>query len=93
MSSLFPTYAKWNVHVKQGKGATLIDDSGKKYIDFVAGIGVCNLGHCHPNVISAVKQQLDQLWHASNLFQLEGQEQVATKLAEESAGDLVFFLQ
>ena len=91
MSALFPNYARWDVKAKKGFGSTLVDENGKEYLDFIAGIAVCNLGHCHPKVNAAVEQQLGTLWHASNLFQLEGQERVAELLASHSAGDYVFF--
>ncbi len=91
MSALFPTYARWDVTVKQGNGAILTDDQGKDYLDFVSGIAVCNLGHCHPKVNEAVEKQLQTLWHVSNLFQIEGQERVAKLLTEHSVGDYVFF--
>lgn len=91
MSALFPTYARWEVKAKQGFGSMLIDEDGTEYLDFIAGIAVCNLGHCHPKVQAAVEKQLGTLWHASNLFQLDGQERVAQLLADHSAGDYVFF--
>lgn len=91
MSYLFPTYNKWPIKVKEGHGTMLIDDEGKSYLDFVAGIAVCNLGHCHPDVNKAVKAQLDKICHVSNLFHIEGQEEVANQLATHSCGDAVFF--
>ena len=91
MSSLFPTYAKWEITVKEAKGTTLVDINGKTYLDFVAGIAVCNLGHSHDKVNEALKQQIDKVWHVSNLFQIEGQEKVASLLTEYSSGDCVFF--
>ncbi|MFN7251775.1 MAG: acetylornithine transaminase [Anaerobacillus sp.] len=91
MSSLFPTYNKWPITVQEAKGTTLIDNNGKRYLDFVAGIAVCNLGHCHPDVNEAIKNQLDKVVHVSNLFNIEGQEKVANKLVAHSSGDAVFF--
>ncbi|MFC0557716.1 acetylornithine transaminase [Halalkalibacter alkalisediminis] len=91
MSALFPTYARWNIKPEKGIGSTLIDESGKEFLDFISGIAVCNLGHCHPKVTEAVKNQLDQLWHVSNLFQIKGQEKVAQLLVDHSVGDYVFF--
>ncbi|TSB46147.1 acetylornithine transaminase [Alkalicoccobacillus porphyridii] len=91
MSSLFPTYQRWELSAKSGKGATLKDTNGATYLDFVGGIAVCNLGHCHPKVIEALTTQAESLWHVSNLFQIEGQEQAAAMLAEQSSGDYVFF--
>lgn len=91
MSALFPTYARWDVTPKEGSGSVLIDEEGKKYLDFVSGIAVCNLGHCHPKVNEAVSKQLNMLWHSSNLFQIPAQERVAKLIAENSVGDYVFF--
>ncbi|MEY8751630.1 acetylornithine transaminase [Alkalicoccobacillus gibsonii] len=91
MSSLFPTYQRWDVHVKSGKGTTLVDTNDKEYLDFIGGIAVCNLGHCHPTIVDALKKQAEQLWHVSNLFEIDGQEQAASVLAENSSGDYVFF--
>ncbi|MDQ0207934.1 acetylornithine transaminase [Alkalicoccobacillus murimartini] len=91
MSSLFPTYQRWELSAKSAKGCTLVDTNGKEYLDFVGGIAVCNLGHCHPNVVDALVKQAETLWHVSNLFQIEGQEKAASVLAEQSSGDYVFF--
>ncbi|MET3507760.1 acetylornithine transaminase [Halalkalibacter oceani] len=91
MSALFPTYARWDVTAVKGEGATLTDKDGKQYLDFIAGIAVCNLGHCHPKVNAALEKQLHSLWHVSNLFQIEGQERVAQLLVDHSVGDYVFF--
>lgn len=91
MSYLFPTYNKWPITVKEAEGTTLIDDQGKSYLDFVAGIAVCNLGHCNPIVNEAVKEQLEKVLHVSNLFHIDGQEKVAQYLVENSSGDAVFF--
>ena len=91
LSYLFPTYNKWPVKVKEASGTTIVDDQGKKYLDFVAGIAVCNLGHCHPTVNEAIKNQLNKVSHVSNLFHIEGQEEVASLLVSHSSGDAVFF--
>ncbi|MBU8908342.1 acetylornithine transaminase [Desertibacillus haloalkaliphilus] len=91
MSSLFPTYARWEIAVEEANGSTIIDKNGKEYLDFISGIAVCNLGHCHPKVTTAVQEQLKKVWHVSNLFEIEGQERVAALLTEHSSGDYVFF--
>ncbi|WP_100330209.1 acetylornithine transaminase [Bacillus xiapuensis] len=91
MSHLFPTYKRWDVTPQAAKGAWLTDVSGRKYLDFTSGIGVCNLGHVNDQVKAAVEQQLNQFWHTSNLFQSELQEEVAKQLADASGLDLVFF--
>lgn len=91
MSSLLPTYKRFEVHVKEAFGTKVIDVNGKEYLDFGSGIGVCNLGHRHPEVQRAVEEQLNQYWHVSNLYHIPIQEDVAKMLVENSAGDYVFF--
>ncbi|XZA52983.1 acetylornithine transaminase [Bacillus amyloliquefaciens] len=91
MSSLFQTYSRWPIDIKKAKGTIAEDENGKTYLDFIQGIAVSNLGHCHDAVTEAVKEQLDSVWHVSNLFENDLQEKAATKLAGHSAGDLVFF--
>ncbi|PGV52203.1 acetylornithine transaminase [Bacillus sp. AFS037270] len=91
MSYLFPTYARWEIEPESASGSTLTDKNGKKYLDFTSGIGVCILGHRPNNVEEAVRKQLKQFWHVSNLFQSENQETAAKKLAEAAGLDRVFF--
>lgn len=91
MSHLFPTYAKWEIEPESAKDSYLYSKDGKKYLDFTSGIGVCNLGHCSDVVKEAIRQQLDQYWHVSNLFKMDGQEKAAKLLAEAAEMDLVFF--
>ncbi|GAA3322354.1 hypothetical protein GCM10020331_041910 [Ectobacillus funiculus] len=67
-SALFPNYKRWELEIVEGKGTKVIDANGTEYLDFVSGIAVCNLGHCHPAVVEAVQAQLQKLWHVSNLF-------------------------
>ncbi|MEC2077518.1 acetylornithine transaminase [Metabacillus fastidiosus] len=91
MSHLFPTYARWDFTVKEAKGAWLIDENDDKYLDFISGIAVCNLGHVDEDVKNAVEEQLQKVWHTSNLFKIPLQEEVAKRLVENSDGDAVFF--
>lgn len=91
MSRLFPIYNRWNVNIKSGQGTKVKDQDGKEYLDFISGIGVTGLGHCHPLVKDAVQKQLDEVWHVSNLFQIDGQEEAAGKLAEHSSGEAALF--
>ncbi|KKI93601.1 acetylornithine aminotransferase [Bacillus sp. SA1-12] len=91
MSYLFPTYARWNVTVKEAKGTWITDENGTKYLDFVSGIAVCNLGHANEEIIQAVNDQLAKYWHTSNMFHQPIQEDVAKVLVENSDGDAVFF--
>ncbi|NSL51484.1 acetylornithine transaminase [Calidifontibacillus erzurumensis] len=91
MSALFPNYARWDIEIVEGKGTKVIDKNGKEYLDFIAGIAVCNLGHRPPKVQKAIEEQLNKVWHVSNLFQASHQEGVAKLLTEHSVGDYVFF--
>ncbi|QBP40250.1 acetylornithine transaminase [Paenisporosarcina antarctica] len=91
MSSLFPTYQRFDIHVNEATGTQVIDEKGNTYLDFISGIAVCNLGHRHPEVQKAIEEQLNKVWHVSNLFHLSIQEEVAKKLTDYSNGDAVFF--
>lgn len=91
MSYLFPTYARWEVEVKEADGCYITDTNGKKYLDFTSGIGVCNLGHKNEKVKKAVEEQLNRFWHVSNLFQIKEQEIAAEKLAKAAGLAAVFF--
>jgi len=91
MSYLFPTYARWDVTIKEAKGSWVTDVNDIKYLDFISGIAVCNLGHANEEVTNAVQEQLTKFWHMSNLFHQPIQEEVAKLLVETSDGDAVFF--
>jgi len=91
MTHLFENYARWDVEIVSGSGANVKDSTGKEYLDFTSGIGVCNLGHCHPQVVEATANQLEKIWHTSNLFKSSLQEEVAEKLTSHSMGEYVFF--
>src|SRR5690606_32807159 len=88
---LFPTYQRYDVRAAKGEGAWLWDERGNRWLDFTAGLAVCNLGHCHPRVTAAVQKQLETLWHASNLFHIPLQEEVAGILTEASGLGAAFF--
>ena len=85
------TYKRLPIVLTRGEGCTLWDESGRAYLDFVAGIAVCNLGHAHPAVTRAVAEQAARLVHVSNLFYTEPQADVAALLVENSFADRVFF--
>lgn len=89
--SLFPTYNRFDVQVKEAKGTKVIATDGKMYLDFGSGIGVCNLGHRHPAVQEAVERQINQYWHVSNLYEQPIQQEVAALITKNSVGDFVFF--
>jgi acetylornithine/N-succinyldiaminopimelate aminotransferase len=91
MSYLFPTYNRLDIELVAGKGAKVKDSTGRSYLDFIAGIAVCNLGHSPVPVKKAVEEQLNKVWHVSNLFQISQQEQAAKLLALASGLDAVFF--
>jgi len=85
------TYKRFPIVIKKGKGCSLWDTEGKKYIDFVSGIAVCNLGHAHPKVSEALSKQADLLLHVSNLYYTEPQTELASLLTKNSFADRVFF--
>ena len=77
--------------IRQGEGCRLWDDTGKEYLDFLAGIAVCALGHCHPEVALAVSEAARKLVHVSNLFYTYPQVELAAELTRLSFADKVFF--
>ncbi len=88
---VFQTYLRQGRPFVKGEGMTLTDDQGKTYMDFLAGIAVCNLGHCHPGVTKAIQNQAGTLVHVSNLFYTHPQADLAQGLVEKSFADRVFF--
>jgi acetylornithine/N-succinyldiaminopimelate aminotransferase len=84
------TYARAPVQFVRGEGARLWDPEGKEYLDFLAGISVCSVGHCHPAVVEAVREQVGTLTHTSNLYLTEGGVRLAERLARSSLGGKVF---
>lgn len=90
--ALFPNYgARFPIRLVKGDGSMLWDEQGKAYLDFMCGIAVTNLGHAPASVKEALKAQLDELWHVSNLFEIPGQEKLAALLTDISCADLAFF--
>jgi acetylornithine aminotransferase len=85
------TYARLPVAFTHGDGSWLYDDSGKRYLDALAGIAVNTLGHNHPRLVSAIADQAGKLLHTSNLYRITGQEVLSDKLAELSGMEEVFF--
>ncbi|MRR15648.1 MAG: acetylornithine transaminase [Deltaproteobacteria bacterium] len=85
------TYRRVPIALVKGEGARVWDANGKEYLDFVAGIAVCNLGHSHPNVVKAVRKQVKDLTHVSNLYYTQPQGEVAALLTEHSFAGKVFF--
>jgi acetylornithine/N-succinyldiaminopimelate aminotransferase len=88
---VIPSYARQPVEFVRGEGALLFDDAGREYLDFLCGISVTNIGHCHPAVVAAIREQAGRLMHVSNLFYTEPAMRLAEQLAESSLGGKVFF--
>lgn len=89
--AVMPTYGRLDVAFTKGEGAWLTDTNGKKYLDALSGIAVCNLGHCHPAITKAITEQASTLIHTSNIYQIPLQTQLANKLADISGMEQVFF--
>ena len=85
------TYNRFPIALVKGKGCRVWDADGKEYLDFVAGLAVCNLGHCHPKVVKAIQEQAEKLIHISNLYHIEPQAQLAELLCKNSFADKAFF--
>ncbi|MFL5955312.1 MAG: aspartate aminotransferase family protein [Gaiellaceae bacterium] len=88
---LLPTYARADVTFVEGEGSWLTDADGKRYLDLLGGIAVVGLGHRHPAPLQAAHDQLDKLWHTSNLFYTEPMEELAGKLSGRLGGGQAFF--
>jgi acetylornithine/N-succinyldiaminopimelate aminotransferase len=88
---VLPTYARQEVTFVSGEGAWLTTATGERYLDLVAGIAVCALGHCHPAPLAAAHAQLDRLWHTSNLYWTEPMAALADRLSDRFGGAQAFF--
>lgn len=88
---IMPTYGKRTLEFKYGKGAYLFSKKNKKYLDFGSGIAVNSLGHCNPDLVKVLKKQSSLLWHTSNLYYNQKQEDYARLLCKYSFGEKVFF--
>jgi predicted acetylornithine/succinylornithine family transaminase len=84
------TYRRAPVEFVRGEGARLWDSEGNEYLDFLAGISVCAVGHCHPTVVAAVREQAGRLMHVSNLFYTKPMVDLAERLSRSSLGGSVF---
>jgi acetylornithine/N-succinyldiaminopimelate aminotransferase len=89
--AVMPTYSRVDVAFEKGEGAYLFDQDGRRYLDFGAGIAVISLGHCHPHIVEALREQAGKIWHTSNLYRILGQERLAQRLVDHSFADSVFF--
>jgi len=84
-------YSRTPLAFERGEGARLYTGDGTAYLDCMAGIAVNALGHAHPKLVRALKDQADRLWHVSNIFTIPGQEQLAKLIAEATFADVCFF--
>ena len=91
MSHVMNTYARLPVAFERGEGAWLWDTQGKRYLDALAGVAVCGLGHAHPRLTAVLREQVGKLIHTSNLYEISLQEKLAKRLAEISGMESVFF--
>lgn len=91
-SALFGTYNYPDEQFVRGAGVRLFDSADNDFLDFSSGIAVNSLGHAHPHLVEALKNQADNLWHTSNLFAIPGREKLAKRLCDNSFADKVFFI-
>ena len=91
MSALLNNYARKKITFVKGKGCYLYSSTGTKYLDFVQGIAVNSLGHCHDHLVKAINKQSKKLWHVSNAFMIAEQERLAKRLVQNSFADFVGF--
>jgi acetylornithine/N-succinyldiaminopimelate aminotransferase len=87
---VIPTYVRNPVEFVRGQGVSLWDEAGNEYLDFLAGISVVNVGHCHPRVVAAIQEQAAKLTHVSNLYYTEQAMRLSAALSESSLGGKVF---
>lgn len=90
-SHLMGVYNRAPLSVERGEGVRLWSTDGTEYLDCVSGISTNALGHAHPRLVQAVKDQAEKLWHVSNIFRIPGQEALADRLCADSFADVVFF--
>ena len=89
--NVMSTYGRFPIALERGNGCLVWDTQGKEYLDFVAGIATCTLGHAHPSLIAAVTNQIQKLHHVSNLYYIPEQGELARWLVEHSCADRAFF--
>jgi acetylornithine/N-succinyldiaminopimelate aminotransferase len=91
MSALLNNYTRKKISFVKGKGCYLYSSTGDKYLDFVQGIAVNSLGHCHEHLVKTINKQSKKLWHVSNAFKISEQERLAKRLTQNSFADFVAF--
>ena len=89
--ALMPVYAKADITFERGEGVYLFDDKGERYLDFIGGIAVASLGHAHPQLVRALKEQAEKLWIVSNIFHTKPTQRLAQRLVDLTFADTVFF--
>ena len=92
MSAILETYARRPLSFSHGKGCYLYSTSNEKYLDFVSGIAVNALGHCHNHLVEVIQNQAEKLWHVSNAFEIPEQEKLAKRLVDNTFADYVVFM-
>ena len=90
-SPIMPNYGQPSLAFSHGEGMYLYGEDGKKYLDFGAGIATASLGHAHPHLVEALREQAGKLWHCSNLYVIPGQVRLAQRLVDNSFADMAFF--
>lgn len=90
-AALYDTYSRAPLRFERGEGVWLITETGERYLDFGAGVAVTSVGHGHPHVVGALKEQADKVWHLSNVYEIPGQEAFARRLTNATFADKVFF--
>ncbi|MGD9477762.1 aspartate aminotransferase family protein [Shinella sp. G-2] len=88
---LYETYMRAPLRFTHGEGVWLVAEDGERYLDFAAGVAVTSLGHAHPHLVAALKDQADKVWHLSNLYEVPGQESLGRRLTDATFADKVFF--
>ncbi len=91
MSAVMQTYRPADIAFERGEGMYLFDGSGRRYLDFNAGIAVSCLGHAHPRLVAALTEQANKVWHTTNLYTIPGQQRLADRYAAATFADKLFF--
>ncbi len=91
ITPVLPSYSRAPLSFVKGEGAWLVEADGRRFLDFGAGIAVTALGHAHPDLVAALTNQANALWHTSNLYNVPQQEALAERLVEHTFADTVFF--
>ncbi len=88
---VMPTYGRIDIAFERGEGSYLYSTDGRRFLDFATGIATNSLGHAHPRLVAALREQAGRLWHVSNLYNIPEQQRFAARLVENSFADTCFF--